>query len=167
MTFPNSAIKRNIAILGECMIELSGAPFATQNQNFGGDTLNTAIYLSRLLPKISPSYVTALGVDNYSNAMIDAWQHEGIDCRFVMRENTKLPGMYAIEIDPQGERSFHYWRNDSAARYMCEHAQFSQIMAQLKAYDLIYLSGISLAILPEHGKIKLIEALANLKAAWL
>jgi 2-dehydro-3-deoxygluconokinase len=106
MTFPNSAIKRNIAILGECMIELSGTPFATQQQNFGGDTLNTAIYLSRLLPQRSPSYITALGIDNYSNAMVDAWQHEGIDCRFVMRERDKLPGMYAIEIDPQGERSF-------------------------------------------------------------
>ena len=165
MTFPNSAIKRNIAILGECMIELSGTPFATQQQNFGGDTLNTAIYLSRLLPQRSPSYITALGIDNYSNAMVDAWQHEGIDCRFVMRERDKLPGMYAIEIDPQGERSFHYWRSDSAARYMCEHAQFSQIIAQLKDYDLIYLSGISLAILPEHGKIKLVEALEKLKAS--
>lgn len=165
MTFPNPVIKRNIAILGECMIELSGTPFATQQQRFGGDTLNTAIYLSRLLPQSSPCYITALGMDNYSNAMVDAWQHEGIDCRFVMRERDKLPGMYAIEIDPQGERSFHYWRTDSAARYMCDHAQFSQIIAQLKAYDLIYLSGISLAILPEHGKIKLIEALANLKAS--
>lgn len=164
MTYSNLEIKHNIAIMGECMIELSGAPFATQQQNFGGDTLNTAIYLSRLLPQSSPCYITALGIDNYSHAMIDAWQQEGIDCRFVMRERDKLPGMYAIEIDSQGERSFHYWRNDSAARYMCEHAQFSQIMAQLKSYDLIYLSGISLAVLPEHGKIKLIEALASLKA---
>ena len=40
--------KIRIALLGECMIELRGQMFGTMQQNFGGDTLNTAVYLARL-----------------------------------------------------------------------------------------------------------------------
>jgi len=32
-----------IAILGECMIELSGKPLQALQQGFAGDTLNTAL----------------------------------------------------------------------------------------------------------------------------
>ncbi|GAD32142.1 sugar kinase [Photobacterium leiognathi] len=159
------SLSKKVAIIGECMIELSGQPFAQQEQRFGGDTLNTAIYLSRLLPQLAPTYITALGLDNYSNHMIHAWQKEGINCDYVLRETHKLPGMYAIEIDPNGERSFHYWRNDSAARQMCDHPQFRAAVEYMKSCDLVYLSGISLAILPDHGKMKLLAALADVRNA--
>lgn len=155
----------NIAVIGECMIELCGQPLMPQQQNFGGDTLNTALYLSRLLPELSPSYITAVGKDNYSNAMVEAWQQEGINCHFVWRDPRKLPGMYSIEIDPYGERSFHYWRNDSAARQWCDSPLFDMVVDYLKTVDLLYLSGISLAILPEHSKVKLLAALKSIRQA--
>ena len=31
---------KTVAIIGECMIELSGQPFLPQQQRFGGDTLS-------------------------------------------------------------------------------------------------------------------------------
>jgi len=161
---PTAKLKK-IAIIGECMIELSGKPFAAQAQHFGGDTLNTAVYLSRLLPSLTPSYVTGVGTDTYSQRMLSAWQSEGIDTSLVLVTPDKLPGMYAIEIDDDGERSFHYWRNDSAARYLCEHDHFDIIVDNLKDADLVYLSGISLAILPDRGKAKLLNALQQLKTA--
>ncbi len=155
---------RKIAVIGECMIELSGRVFEAQSQNYGGDTLNTAVYLSRLLPALNPYYITALGTDNYSRGMIYHWQHEGINTSLVMAYPNKLPGLYAIETDDLGERSFHYWRNDSAARYMCEHPDFVSKMSSLADADLIYLSGISLAVLPDAGKTQLLKTLAELKA---
>ena len=36
-----------VALFGECMIELQGEAFGTMRQTFGGDTLNTAVYLAR------------------------------------------------------------------------------------------------------------------------
>ncbi|MGF1715498.1 sugar kinase [Photobacterium chitinilyticum] len=155
--------QKKIAIIGECMIELSGQPFSTQEQNFGGDTLNTAVYLSRLVPGLAPSYVTGLGQDTYSRQMVSAWQTEGVDTSMVLEVNGKLPGMYAIEIDPQGERSFHYWRNESAARQLCQHRDFPSVVETLKAFDLVYLSGISLAILSDQDKRSLLLALKQLK----
>lgn len=156
---------KKIAIIGECMIELSGKPFSVQSQHFGGDTLNTAVYLSRLLPPLSPRYITAVGTDNYSKQMLSAWKDEGLDVSSVLLNSDKLPGMYAIEINDVGERSFHYWRNDSAARYMCEHESFSTVVESLLDTDLVYLSGISLAILPDSSKSKLLAVLQQLKAS--
>ena len=156
---------KKIAIIGECMIELSGKPFASQQQNFGGDSLNTAVYLSRLQPSMSVQYMTGLGIDQYSQSMQAAWRDEGIDTSLVTQDETKIPGLYAISIDASGERTFSYWRNDSAARYMCEHSEFEQNMASLMDADLIYLSGISLAILPDSSKFKLLASLTNLKQA--
>jgi 2-dehydro-3-deoxygluconokinase len=165
MANPSTVKQNKIAIIGECMIELSGKPFASQTQNFGGDTLNTAVYLSRLLPSLIPSYVTAVGADTYSKMMLSAWESEGVDTSLTLVNPDKLPGMYAIEIDDDGERSFHYWRNDSAARYLCGHEGFNYVVSSLKAVDLVYLSGISLAILPDHGKVKLLNTLTQLKSS--
>lgn len=157
--------EKKLAIIGECMIELSGKPFESQQQNFGGDSLNTAVYLSRLQPDVAVQYMTGLGTDQYSQSMLSAWQNEGIDTCLVSQNETKIPGLYAIAIDASGERTFSYWRNDSAARYMCEHNDFEQNIASLIDADLLYLSGISLAILPDAGKDKLLTALATLKQA--
>ncbi|MGF1907699.1 sugar kinase [Aliivibrio salmonicida] len=155
--------KTKIAIIGECMIELSGNAFSTQTQSFGGDTLNTAVYLSRLLPTTSPYYITALGQDEYSSLMLKAWEKEGVDCSLVLRDNERLPGLYSINIDDTGERSFYYWRDNSAAKYMCQHLMFVSNVAQIMDADIIYLSGISLAILPIHDREILLDALTTLK----
>ena len=50
----------NIAVIGECMVELQKKDDGLK-QTFGGDTLNTALYLSRLTQEhnIKTSYVTA------------------------------------------------------------------------------------------------------------
>ena len=57
--------KTRIALLGECMIELRGQLFGTMQQYFGGDTLNTAVYLARLAADspVNVAYATELGTD--------------------------------------------------------------------------------------------------------
>ena len=52
-----------IALIGECMIELQQRADGTLQQSFGGDTLNTAVYLARELGDGGTvDYVTALGL---------------------------------------------------------------------------------------------------------
>ncbi|WP_036768222.1 sugar kinase [Photorhabdus australis] len=154
---------KQIAFLGECMIELNGAPFGTMHQTFGGDALNSAVYLARASQqKIAVNFVTALGMDSLSEGMIKRWQDEGIDTRLVLRDPVHQPGLYLIQLDEQGERTFLYWRNDSAARYTVRHPDFSSIIQALQQMDAIYLSGISLAILPTDDREKLLNLLAEL-----
>ncbi|WP_394248572.1 sugar kinase [Vibrio profundi] len=158
--------KTKIAIIGECMVELQHKN-GTLQQSFGGDTLNTALYLSRLCKAqdIETTYVTALGEDPYSQAMLDAWQEEGIDTSLVHQVSGKQPGIYHIETDSMGERSFYYWRNEASAKFMFDQDNAHELLAKLEQFDAIYLSGITLAILTETSRnmlFKLLDSFAGL-----
>ncbi len=150
------AKKKQVVCVGECLIELVGLPFSTSiRQTFGGDSLNTAVYLARLAPRlIGVKYLTALGTDALSETMLGNWQAEGIDTSAVLRDPSRLPGLYWIQVDETGERTFLYWRGESAARYLIRHRDFDRVAAVLATSDVVYLSGISLAILcrPKTGR---------------
>ncbi|MEL0607253.1 sugar kinase [Vibrio echinoideorum] len=160
---------KHIAIIGECMIELNGKPFGSMHQTFGGDTLNAAVYLSRgceaNLNKddIKVSYVTALGADPISKGMLERWQQEGMSTDLVLQDSQRTPGLYLIQLDDAGERTFLYWRNQSAARYLLQHPDFNQIKQALRNVDMVFLSGITLAILPKQDRIELLNILVELK----
>ncbi|WP_031830860.1 sugar kinase, partial [Vibrio parahaemolyticus] len=161
---------KHIAIIGECMIELNGKPFGSMHQTFGGDTLNAAVYLSRGCEanskpdEVKVSYVTALGNDPISTGMLTRWEDEGVSTDLVLRDETRTPGLYLIQLDDQGERTFLYWRNQSAARYLLQHPNFVLVKQALTQVDAVFLSGISLAILPEEDRISLLNLLVELKA---
>ncbi|MFJ2690071.1 sugar kinase [Pseudomonas sp. NPDC087336] len=149
-----------IALIGECMIELQQHADGTLVQGFGGDTLNTAVYLRRLLPSDwQVSYVTALGDDSFSDAMCKAWEAEGIDLSLVQRLPGRLPGMYCIQTDAQGERSFLYWRNEAAVRDCFNQQGAIEVLGRLQDYSVIYLSGITLAVLGDEGMDNLLPQL--------
>lgn len=151
----------NIAFIGECMVEMQNTE-AGWRQGFAGDTLNTATYLSRLLryAPASISYVTGVGKDQLSQAMVAGWQCEGIDTSLVKPLEEKLPGLYMIEVDDSGERSFHYWREDSAAKYWLDVISAAE-QERLSRFDVIYLSGISLAILSGDRRLQLLDLLTK------
>jgi len=153
--------QKNIAIIGECMIELSEKG-ENIKRGFGGDTLNTAVYLARQSDsqQLQVNYVTALGTDSFSDQMIAAWQQEQVQTQLIQRLDNKMPGLYFIETDDHGERTFWYWRNDAAARFWLDSPESDAICAQLAQYDYLYLSGISLAILPTASREKLMALLS-------
>ncbi|QUJ69877.1 sugar kinase (plasmid) [Photobacterium sp. GJ3] len=145
--------KLKIAIIGECMIELQHKDGQLQ-QSFGGDTLNTALYLARLCKsqEINISYVTVLGQDSFSKQMLNAWQDELIDTSLINQIPEKQPGIYYIQTDDTGERNFYYWRNESAAKFLFDQGNSDELIARLKKFDFIYVTGITLAILNEHSR---------------
>jgi 2-dehydro-3-deoxygluconokinase len=146
------------------MIELREDAQAALAAGFAGDTLNTATYLRRLLPvtAFDVGYVTAIGDDHLSARMLAGWQAEGIDTALVQKRVGQLPGLYWIRTDAGGERAFFYWRSESAARAMLADGHAQRIARSLQQHDLLYLSGISLAILSttdREGLVQLIEEL--------
>src|SRR3977135_3099755 len=102
------AAMTRVACIGECMIELKQAKGGLFSRGFGGDTLNTAVYLARL--GVEVDYITALGDDTLSDEMIAGWEAEGIGTRRVARLSGKLPGIYMIETGEDGDRRFFHWR---------------------------------------------------------
>lgn len=154
-----------IACLGEAMVELSELDPQAGRIDFGiaGDTLNTAIYLKRALDESAQvSYLTALGDDAFSDRMVAVMEEEGLDTSRIARLAGRLPGLYAITLDDRGERSFAYWRSESAARAM--FGPDGLATEALGDFDLVFLSGITLAILPPEHRTRLVGQCSWLKA---
>jgi 2-dehydro-3-deoxygluconokinase len=139
------------------MVELRQAPRGLYSRAFGGDTLNTAVYLARLDVKVD--YLTALGDDALSDEMVAAWTAEGVGTRRVLRMPGKLPGLYMIQTDASGERQFFHWRENSAARRLMDVPQTDHILNSLTTYDIVYLSAITLSIYDEGGRERLLAAI--------
>ncbi len=151
-----------IVIVGEGMVELSRAEGDLWRLGYGGDTLNTAIHLARLGQDVR--YVTALGEDPFSDGLLRDWAGEGIDTSLIRRDPTRMPGLYAISTDASGERSFAYWRGESAARRTLSLPGAEAVMAAVEQADLLLFSLITLAILDDEGRDRLIALADRVRA---
>lgn len=158
-------MSKKIAVIGECMIELSQKG-AEVSRGFGGDTLNTSVYIARqVAPEaLTVNYVTALGTDSFSQQMLDAWKAENVNTALIQQMENRLPGLYYIETDSTGERTFYYWRNEAAAKFWLESDSAAAICEELTTFDYLYLSGISLAILSPTSREKLLSLLHECRA---
>ncbi|NAZ37023.1 sugar kinase [Rubellimicrobium sp. CFH 75288] len=155
-----------VACIGEAMIELSGHdPLAgTIRLGVAGDVFNTAVYLKRLLgDRAEVAFLSAVGRDPFSRHMEHVMEEEGLDASLLARLDRRLPGIYAISLDERGERSFHYWRSESAARAMLEPGGLD--LDRAGRFDLVYFSGITLAILPAPARTRLLRWCAEIRAA--
>jgi 2-dehydro-3-deoxygluconokinase len=153
----------SIAAIGECMIELSEHADGRITRSWGGDTLNTAVYLARLGMPVD--YITALGDDAWSDEMLRGWAVEGVGTARVMRMAGRLPGLYVIQNDTTGERRFAYWRDRAPARDIFAGPQTQALAASLSSYSHIYLSGISLSLYGVAGRAALFAALDQARSA--
>ena len=146
-----------VASIGECMIELKQAGGGLYSRGFGGDTLNTSVYLARL--GVAVDYITALGDDPLSSEMIAGWVAEGVGTGRVMRVTGKLPGIYLIGTDDKGERRFFHWRENAAVRSLLDLPETADLLRSLGDYDLVYLSAVTLGIYRDEGRARLLAAL--------
>lgn len=152
-----------LACIGECMVELREEADGRFARGFGGDTLNTAIYLARL--GMAVDYVTALGDDAWSREMEAAWAAEGVGTELVVHCPGAMPGLYVIQTDARGERRFLYWRDSAAARRLFSLPETPAIAAALCDRRLAYYSGISLSLYGAAGRETLFASLATARAA--
>lgn len=147
--------------IGECMIEMSGGTGDQWNMGIAGDTLNTAWHFRNATSAADwhVRYVTALGDDRYSDRIATFISDAGIDATAIQHLSGKRPGLYLINQEG-GDRVFTYWRENSAARKMAD--DLTKLETAFRGADVIYLSGITLAILTPDRRAALIDLLGNL-----
>ena len=153
-----------IVALGECMVEVGMTGPGHAAVGYAGDTFNVAVYLRRL--GLSTAYGTAIGADDpFSAGMLRLMAEEGLETDLVRTVAGRLPGLYAFDRDPTGERRFFYWRSESPARDYFTLADREALRRAVTGARLVYVSGITLAIIGEDGRTLLGELLAEAKAA--
>ena len=157
-----SAAPRILSI-GEAMLELSAAgQDDLWRLGIAGDTLNTAWYLHRLLgDRARVEYFTRIGTGEFGQKMLDFLKAEGIGTDHIARDPNREIGLYAISLK-DGERSFSYWRDTSAAKLLADDP--AALDRALAGSAIAYFSGISVAILSDQGRENLRAALARARA---
>ncbi|WP_189639061.1 sugar kinase [Paramylibacter ulvae] len=131
--------------IGEAMVELSPAGQGTLTHGFAGDVFNTLWYARALTPTDwDVSFYSGFGGDVMGAKMRQFIADAGIDCQNAPTIDECPTGLYMIHLDG-AERSFSYWRDTSGARQMMRTPNL--LWQQVANADLVYLSGITLAIL--------------------
>ena len=155
----NSPQKHDVELLsiGEAMAELRRDDSGGFDVSFAGDCFNTAIYAARLFgqPK-AVGFASLVGHDPLSSGLIELASAEGLYTDCLMYHDDKNIGIYAVATDLAGERSFHYWRNQSAARHLGDDSTF---LEHLPTAKIIYISAITMAILSKEGRQAVIRFL--------
>lgn len=157
---------RSFVAIGEVMVELSsrgGADSDSWRMAVAGDTLNTAWYARAMLDGgWRVSYFTALGADRYSQRIRDFLSASGIDTGHIATVPDRRPGLYMIH-QQDGDRHFTYWRDRSAARLLADDTD--ALARALSGADIVYFSGITLAILEADRRAALLAEIGTARAA--
>lgn len=153
---------KRITVVGEGMLELAPRAGGGWDLGHGGDALNSAIHLARLGCDVA--FASAIGTDAFSARLHASWEAEGLDCALLLSDPTHEAGLYAIQVDDDGERSFAYWRGQSAARRLFELPESPRLVAATARCEVLYFSLITLAILPQHGRSMLLDIARQVRA---
>ena len=131
--------KIDIAIIGECLIELSAngslADTSTLNKYFGGDTVTTAVAIARLGGNIT--YLTKVGNDGFSEFILSSLQKENIDTSLI-KTNDEQNGMYIVSHTLENKEVLYYKRKTAATKLSIEDINEENI----KKLKLIYSTGV-------------------------
>ena len=131
--------KVDIAIIGECLIELSAngslADTSTLNKFFGGDTVSTAVAIARLGGNVT--YLTKVGNDGFSEFIISSLQKENIDTSLI-KTNDEQNGMYIVSQTQDSKEVLYYKRKTAATKLSIEDITEDTI----KKLKLIYSTGV-------------------------
>lgn len=144
----------HVLIVGEPLVELFEEPSGATRSGFGGDALNTAIYLAREAPELRVSLASAVGDGRSSDALVALCRSEGVDVSCLRRVPGAEIGRYRVKVDAEGERAFAYERSDSPFRGALDG---DGLLPEPSGVDLLYFSGISMAVLHEPGRRALVD----------
>ncbi len=153
----------DILSIGECMVEFARESDGRYGLRYGGDTLNAGVYAARAGAAVG--YATALGKDPYSDGIAALCADENINTDNILRADGRMPGLYLIETDGKGERSFWYWRDRSPARELFELAGHERIVTAMTGAKLIYFSGITLSLYAREALTRFFGALGQARDA--
>ena len=157
-------MKINVCSIGEAMIEISNIKNSSYSQSFAGDTLNFCNYLDK--KKLNAFFLSAIGKSEINQSLLDFVKSKNISTKYIKQINQFEIGLYLIKNKDNGEKQFFYWRDESAAKQYFNNIDFLNLYKELKNFDYIYFSGITLSIIhisKLNNFIKLLKLLKSKK----
>lgn len=157
-----TTLRAGLAAIGECMLEFRHIDDA-YSLGYGGDVFNAAVYAVRSGAQVS--FISATGDEHYSAYLRENWQREGVQPEVKILTN-RSPGLYVIETDNRGERSFHYWRDNTPFKQLLDEGDYLNALPDLLArHQIVYYSGISLALFAPAKRETLFSLLSEFRGS--
>ncbi|MFK8047400.1 MAG: sugar kinase [Halioglobus sp.] len=126
------------------MLEMRNRDGSHYELDVAGDALNTAAGISLLGG--SAHLASGIGDDTNSARLFEKCKALGVGTEYISQIPSTSIGLYLISTDSDGERSFSYWRDQSAAHCLLFDAKKLQLALQrLESERYLYLSGITLS----------------------
>lgn len=135
----------DLVSIGECLVEFNRDADGCFHPAFAGDAFNALFYAGRL--GLRTGFISALGDDLFTPMIEEGITREGIDTTCLARLAGYRNGLYFIELDDQGEYTFHFWRGGSAATRTLLHHDPEDLAAYASRSSFLLLTGIGLAVL--------------------
>lgn len=148
-----------IAVIGECLVELTLLKEDIYKQAFSGDSLNCSIYLKNILEESIVEYITVLGEDKLSHDMLDFLYKQNIQTNYINILKNKNPIMYINTP----ESTPTYYSCDLAQRDIFQSKISEEAMNKLLDFDLIYFSTNCVAMMSNEGKIRFFKLIKKLR----
>jgi 2-dehydro-3-deoxygluconokinase len=139
-----TAQKGRVVAIGEVLIEMARGGDGRFAAGCGGDTFNTAVYLARA--GLPTAFATALGDDPFSDRIVALAMAEGLQSDLMLRVGGRQPGIYVIDGDASGKRTFNHWREGEPACELFDLPEWGRIAEGILTAKLIYFSGITLSL---------------------
>ena len=147
--------------IGECMVEMAPGDDGRFAMGFAGDMFNSAWYARQVAGDgLRVAFLSAIGDDAVSAEMERFIRAAGVEPLLSVVPGNSV-GLYLISLT-DGERSFSYWRGQSAAKTLADDPAWLDDL--LTNRDLIHFSGITLAILSPDARQAFCKALAKARA---
>ena len=137
-------MKKKICAIGECMMEFTNLNNTLYDQSIAGDTLNFSSYLNKKIFKVY--YLTAIGTSDISNKVIKFLKIKKINPNLVSKIPSHEIGLYVIKNNALGEKSFYYWRDNSASKFFFNKLIKKDLLIKLQNFQYVYFTGITLSL---------------------
>jgi 2-dehydro-3-deoxygluconokinase len=143
--------KLDLIGIGECLVEFSDIGSGQYQIGYSGDVLNALAAAGRL--GLSTGLLSAIGDDPFTDGLRHIFDIERLDLSHAPVLEGKPNGVYFLSIDAMSLPTFHFLRQNSAAREMFNCQSLDSLIAYVRSARALLFSSIPLAVIKDRDKL--------------
>ena len=150
----------SLLCIGQCRVEMVAVEGGLYRRSFAGEGFGTAVYLARQFgDRLTVSFMSALGTDRLSDACLEQCKEEGLETEAISRCEGGGLALSFSGTTSLGDDVLSFRPAGLAAGHMLDGITLGALIDFFSRFDVIYLTGTSLAILGRQMRSKLLDAL--------
>lgn len=127
-----------IVCIGECLVDVMPTPTGYENR-IGGAPYNVCACVANLGGE--GYYLGKLGGDEYARFLLEKIEQSGVNMSYICIDKSLITALARITLDKNGDRSFSFFRENTADLNLCEDDIHSGIF---QSGDILHFCSVAL-----------------------